>query len=155
SLTRLGLAPDASPDRVTFVRDPVAAVEGADFVQESGPEREDFKVELFKTLDSATPPNVILASSSSGILISRIAQRCKHPERCVTGHPFSPPHMIPLVEVVGGERTTPETVERAIAFYREIGKRAIHVRKEVTGHLVNRLQAAIWREAIHLVADGV
>jgi carnitine 3-dehydrogenase len=155
SLTRLGLAPGASPDQLRFERDPVAAVKGAEFVQESSPEREDMKVELFERLDRALPPEVILASSSSGILISKIAARCRHPERCVIGHPFNPPHMIPLVEVVGGERTTPETVERALAFYREIGKRPIHIRKEVPGHLVNRLQAALWREAIHLVAEGV
>jgi carnitine 3-dehydrogenase len=155
TLTRLGLASGASPERVDFERDPVKAVEGADFVQESSPEREDMKIELFERIDRALPPNVILASSSSGLLISRITERCRHPERCVIGHPFNPPHVIPLVEVVGGARTAPETVERAIAFYRDIGKYPIHVRKEVTGHLVNRLQAALWREAVHLVAEGV
>jgi len=155
TLKRLGLGPDASPDRIRFERDPVAAVKDAEFVQESGPEREDVKVELFERLDRALPPEVILASSSSGILISKISARCRHPERCVIGHPFNPPHMIPLVEVVGGKRTAPEAVQKAIAFYRAIGKRPIHVRKEVTGHLVNRLQAALWREAIALVADGV
>jgi 3-hydroxyacyl-CoA dehydrogenase len=155
ALTRLGLAPGASADRLRFERDPVAAVKGAEFVQESAPEREDMKVDLFERLDRALPPEVILASSSSGILISKIAARCRHPERCVIGHPFNPPHMIPLVEVVGGERTAPATIERALAFYREIGKRPIHIRKEVPGHLVNRLQAALWREAIHLVAEGV
>lgn len=155
ALSRLGLAPGASPERLRFERDPVAAVKGAEFVQESAPEREDMKVDLFERLDRALPPEVILASSSSGILISKIAARCRHPERCVIGHPFNPPHMIPLVEVVGGERTAPATIERALAFYREIGKRPIHIRKEVPGHLVNRLQAALWREAIHLVAEGV
>jgi 3-hydroxyacyl-CoA dehydrogenase len=155
TLTRLGLAGGASPERVRFERDPVKALEGAQFVQESAPEREDMKIELFARIDRALPPEVILASSSSGLLISRITQRCRHPERCVIGHPFNPPHVIPLVEVVGGARTAPETVERAIAFYRDIGKRPIHVRKEVTGHLVNRLQAALWREAVHLVAEGV
>jgi len=155
TLTRLGLGPNASPDRLRFERDPIAAVKDAEFVQESGPEREEFKVGLFERLDRAAPPEVILASSSSGFLISKIAARCRHPERCVIGHPFNPPHVIPLVEVVGGQRTSPEVVERAIAFYREIGKHPIHVRKEVTGHLVNRLQAALWREAVALVADGV
>ena len=155
TLTRLGLGPNAAPDRIRFVRDPVAAVKDAEFVQESALEREDLKVELFERLDRAAPPEVILASSSSGILISKISARCRHPERCVIGHPFNPPHMIPLVEVVGGKRTSAEVVQRAIAFYREIGKRPIHIRKEVTGHLVNRLQAALWREAIALVADGV
>ena len=155
TLERLGLAPGASTEGLRFERDPVAAVEGAEFVQESAPEREDMKVELFERLDRAVPPEVILASSSSGILISNIAARCRHPERCIIGHPFNPPHMIPLVEVVGGKRTSPAVVERALAFYREIGKHPIHIRKEVRGHLVNRLQAALWREAIHLVNDGV
>ncbi len=155
TLERLGLAPGASPDRLRFKRDPVAAVAGAEFVQESAPEREDMKVELFERLDRALPPEVILASSSSGILISNIAVRCRHAERCIIGHPFNPPHMIPLVEVVGGKRTSPAVIERALAFYREIGKRPIHIRKEVRGHLVNRLQAALWREAIHLVNEGV
>lgn len=155
ALDRLGLASGASAERLRFERDPVAAVAGAEFVQESAPEREDMKVELFERLDRALAPEVILASSSSGILISNIAARCRHPERCIIGHPFNPPHMIPLVEVVGGKRTSPAVIERALAFYREIGKRPIHIRKEVRGHLVNRLQAALWREAIHLVADGV
>jgi carnitine 3-dehydrogenase len=155
TLERLGLATGASPGKLRFERDPVAAVAGAEFVQESSPEREDMKVELFERLDRAVPPEVIMASSSSGILISNIAVRCRHAERCIIGHPFNPPHMIPLVEVVGGKRTSPAVIERAIAFYREIGKRPIHIRKEVRGHLVNRLQAALWREAIHLVNEGV
>ncbi len=155
TLERLGLAPGASRDRLRFERDPVAAVAGAEFVQESAPEREDMKVELFERIDRALPPEVVLASSSSGILISNIAVRCRHAERCIIGHPFNPPHMIPLVEVVGGKRTSSAVIERALAFYREIGKRPIHIRQEVRGHLVNRLQAALWREAIHLVNEGV
>jgi len=155
TLERLGLAPGASPDRLRFERDPVAAVKDSEFVQESAPERLEMKVELFERLDRALPPEVILASSSSGILISNIVERCRHPERCVIGHPFNPPHVIPLVEVVGGKRTSPAVVERALAFYRGIGKHPIHIRKEVPGHLVNRLQAALWREAVHLVNEGV
>jgi 3-hydroxyacyl-CoA dehydrogenase len=155
TLERLGLAPGASPDSLRFERDPAAAVKGAEFVQESAPERLEMKVELFERLDRALPPEAILASSSSGIPISNIAVRCRHAERCIIGHPFNPPHMIPLVEVVGGKRTSPAVIERALAFYREIGKHPIHIRKEVRGHLVNRLQAALWREAIHLVNEGV
>ncbi|HKX11277.1 MAG TPA: 3-hydroxyacyl-CoA dehydrogenase NAD-binding domain-containing protein [Stellaceae bacterium] len=155
TLERTGLVPGASPDRLRFERDPVAAVAGAGFVQESAPEREEMKVELFERLDRALPPEVILASSSSGIPISNIAVRCRHAERCIIGHPFNPPHVIPLVEVVGGKRTSPKVIERAIALYREIGKHPIHIRKEVRGHLVNRLQAALWREAVHLVNEGV
>jgi 3-hydroxyacyl-CoA dehydrogenase len=150
-----GMAPDARPDRLVFERDPTKAVAGADFVQESGPEREDLKIALFAALDAVLPPETVIASSSSGLLISRLQSRCRHPERCVLGHPFNPPHLIPLVEVVGGARTAPETIERTLVFYRAIGKRPIHIRKEVPGHVANRLQAALWREAVHLVATGV
>lgn len=154
-LETLGLAPDASPDRVRFSTDPAAAVEGAGFVQESGPEREDLKIALFERLDAAAPAETILASSSSGLLMTRIQSLCAHPERCVIGHPFNPPHLMPLVEVVGGERTSPDAIARAVAFYRAIGKVPIHIRAEVRGHVANRLQAALWREAIHLVNEGV
>ncbi len=156
TLARLGEpAAGASPGRLTFVRDPAAAVEGVSFVQESGPEREDLKIELLSTLDAALPPDAVISSSSSGFLISRLQAACRHPERCVLGHPFNPPHLIPLVEVVGGSQTSAATVERAMAFYRAMGKHPIHIRKEVKGHVANRLQAALWREAVSLVADGV
>ncbi len=154
-LSRLGLAPDASPDRLTFTRDPLEAVIDADFVQESGPEREDAKIELFRRLDAVLGGEVVIASSSSGLLISRLQAGCRYPGRCVIGHPFNPPHLIPLVEVVGGAATSPDVIARAMAFYAALGKKPIHIRKEVAGHLANRLQAALWREAVHLVAEGV
>jgi len=154
-LSRLGLAPDASPDRLTFTRDPLEAVSDADFVQESGPEREDAKIELFHRLDAVLGSEVVIASSSSGLLISRLQAGCRYPGRCVIGHPFNPPHLIPLVEVVGGAATSPDVIARAMAFYAALGKKPIHIRKEVAGHLANRLQAALWREAVHLVAEGV
>jgi carnitine 3-dehydrogenase len=154
-LERLGLAPGAAPDRFRFFTDPVAAVEGAEFVQENGPENEALKIELFARLDAALPPSTILASSSSGLLMSRIQSGCAHPERCAIGHPFNPPHLMPLVEVVGGSQTSPDTIARAMAFYRDIGKFPIHIRAELRGHVANRLQAALWREAIHLVDTGV
>jgi len=113
------------------------------------------KIALFALLDAALPLETIIASSSSGLLISRIQSGCAHPERCVIGHPFNPPHLMPLVEVVGGNQTSPDTIARTMAFYREIGKYPIHIRAEVTGHIANRLQAALWREAIHLVDTGV
>jgi 3-hydroxyacyl-CoA dehydrogenase len=147
--------PGASPQRLTFHRDAASAVMQADFVQESGPEREDIKIALFAEIDAALPPQAILASSSSGLLISRLQSGCRHPQRCVLGHPFNPPHLIPLVEVVGGAQTSPDAVAAAMAFYRQIGKKPIHIRKEVRGHVANRLQAALWREAVHLVAEGV
>jgi len=106
-------------------------------------------------IDAATAPDVVIASSSSGLLISRVTAKCAHPERCVIGHPFNPPHLIPLVEVVAGEKTSQEAVDKAMAFYRAIGKHPIHIKKEVKGHVANRLQAALWREAVSLVADGV
>ena len=121
----------------------------------NGPEKENVKIALFARLDTALPVESIIASSSSGLLISRIQSGCVHPERCVIGHPFNPPHLMPLVEVVGGEATSPGTIARTMAFYREIGKHPIHIRAEVTGHVANRLQAALWREAIHLVDTGV
>ncbi|MBV9858840.1 MAG: 3-hydroxyacyl-CoA dehydrogenase [Alphaproteobacteria bacterium] len=156
TLARLGPLPDAPPqDRLSFHREPEAALAGAEFVQENAPEREPVKQELLRRIDAVLDPAIVIASSSSGLLMSRLQTACRHPERCVIGHPFNPPHLVPLVEVVGGERTSPATIEQAIAFYRAIGKRPIHIRREVEGHVANRLQAALWREAVHLVAQGV
>ena len=156
TLEALGLVvKGASQDRFSFHASPTAACQGARFVQESGPEREDLKIEVFAELDAALPADVVIASSSSGLLITRVTVKCKHPERCVIGHPFNPPHLIPLVEVVGGEKTSAEAIEKAMDFYRELGKHPIHIKKEVKGHVANRLQAALWREAVSLVADGV
>jgi len=155
ALTAMGLADNASRDRLSFTLDMKNAVSGADLVQENGPERKDFKIQLFAEMDAATPPDSIIASSSSGLTMSVMQSACKHPERCVIGHPFNPPHMIPLVEVVGGEKTSPDVVRRAIEFYASIGKKPIHLRKEVVGHVANRLQAAIYREVVNLINLGV
>jgi 3-hydroxyacyl-CoA dehydrogenase len=156
ALETLGLVvPGASPARFSFHATPAAACDGVSFVQESGPEREDLKTALFAEMDAALPKDVVIASSSSGLLISRVTVTCKHPERCVIGHPFIPPHLIPLVEVVGGDKTSPDAIAKAMEFYRALGKHPIHIRKEVRGHVANRLQAALWREAVSLVADGV
>jgi carnitine 3-dehydrogenase len=156
TLERLGLVDGASPDRLTFTADPAKAVSDADFVQENGPEREDVKHALFAVLDTAARPDVVLASSSSGLLPSAIARGCPHhPERVVIGHPFNPPHLIPLVEVVPGEKTSDEAVEKAMAFYTAVGKRPIRLRQELPGHVANRLQAALWQEAYSLVERGV
>ena len=146
----------ASPERLTFTADPAAAATAADFVQENGPEREDVKHALYAVLDEAARPDVVLASSSSGMLPSVIARGCpRHPERVVIGHPFNPPHLIPLVEVVPGEKTSEATVERALAFYAAVGKKPIRLHQEVPGHVANRLQAALWQEAYSLVERGV
>jgi carnitine 3-dehydrogenase len=155
TMERLGLDAGASPEKLTFASELEGAVQGAGFVQENGPEREDIKVELFKRMDAVLPPEVVLASSSSGLLMSRVQSACKHPGRVVLGHPFNPPHLIPLVEVIGGEKTSRDAIVRTMAFYTAIGKRPIHPLKEVKGHIANRLQAALWREAFHLVDQGV
>jgi 3-hydroxyacyl-CoA dehydrogenase len=155
ALAAMGLAPKGSRERLTFTTDMKKALSDADFVQENGPERPDFKIKLFADLDAATPSDSIIASSSSGLTMSVMQSACKHPERCVIGHPFNPPHLIPLVEVVGGAKTSPEAAQRAIDFYASIGKRPIHLRKEVVGHVANRLQAALYREVVNLVNLGV
>lgn len=154
-LRGLGMHANARPDAWRFVRDPVAAVEGCDFVQESAPERYEVKLALLPAISAALPERVVIASSSSGLLISRLRQGCTHPGRVVIGHPFNPPHLVPLVEVVGGVGASADAVAAAMAFYRGIGKHPIEIKKEVPGHLANRLQAALWREAVHLVAEGV
>ncbi|MGD9998139.1 MAG: 3-hydroxyacyl-CoA dehydrogenase NAD-binding domain-containing protein [Ilumatobacteraceae bacterium] len=154
-LERIGLADGASPERVALVGDPAAAVADADFVQESGPEVEDLKVELFERLDASARDDVVIASSSSGLLPSVIQSECRRrPERVLVGHPFHPAHLVPLVEVVGGQQTSEDAIESALAFYAAIGKRPIRVNAELPGHVTNRMQAALWREAYWLVASG-
>ena len=155
TMQRMGLADGASPERLRFDAELERALDGCDFVQESGPERADFKADLYARMDAATPPQVLLASSSSGLPVSGMQVRCRTPQRVVLGHPFNPPHLIPLVEVGGGDATSPDSIQRAMDFYATLGKRPIHVRREIAGHIANRLQAALWREAFHLVDQGV
>jgi 3-hydroxyacyl-CoA dehydrogenase len=156
ALKRLGLADGASQSRVSFTTDLVTAVKDADLIQENGPERIEFKKKLYGQLDELLPAEVIIASSSSGLTMSEIQSACaSHPERCVIGHPFNPPHLVPLVEIVGGAKTSEETIQRVANFYTALGKRTVRLRKEVPGHVANRLQAALSREVYHLVAEGV
>jgi 3-hydroxyacyl-CoA dehydrogenase len=149
------MAADAAPDRWTFHASPVAAVHGADFVQENAPERLELKRVLYAEIDAALPPWAILASSSSGLMMSDLQAGMASAARMAIGHPFNPPHLIPLVEVVGGKATAPATVAWCLDFYRNLGKRPIHIRKEAPGHLANRLQAALWREAVSAVVTGL
>ena len=156
ALQRLGAPSAEAAGRLSFTDDLAAAVAGADLVQENGPERIDFKSSLYGKLDVLLPPEVIIASSSSGLTMSEIQLSCRaHPERCVIGHPFNPPHLIPLVEIVGGAQTSEDTIRRVTEFYTALGKRTIRLHKEVPGHVANRLQAALWREVVHLVDSGV
>jgi 3-hydroxyacyl-CoA dehydrogenase len=154
-LTQVGLSPSASRDRLTFSPDMSRALAEADWVQENAPERPDFKIKLFAQMDEVTPPNSIIASSSSGITMDVIQSGAKRPERCVIGHPFNPPHVVPLVEVVGGAKTSEATIERAMAFYAAIGKKPVRLYKALPGHVANRFQAALYREVLYLVQQGV
>ena len=155
TLTRLGLAEHADPARVRFCEDPAEAVRGADFVQESGPENLAAKRDLYTRMEAGLGPDTIVSSSTSGILPSDLQDGRVAPGRYLVGHPFNPPHLIPLVEVVGGTATDPDALDWAMAFYRSVGKRPIKIRREVPGHVANRMQVALYREAIHLVLEGV
>ena len=156
ALKRLGPSPGASQSNLKFTAALAEAVADADLVQENGPERIDFKQKLYGQLDELLPPDVIIASSSSGLKMSEIQSgAASHPERCVIAHPFNPPHLIPLVEIVGGAKTSEATIRRAAEFYTSIGQRTVRLNKEMPGHVANRLQAALAREVYYLVADGV
>src|SRR5258707_11498248 len=153
---RSGLASGASQNRLSFTAALTDAVKDADLVQENGPEKIDFKKTLYRQLDELLHPGVIIASSSSGLTMSEIQSACEmHPQRCVIGHPFNPPHLIPLVEIVGGSKTPETTILPAAEFYTSIGQRTVRVNKEMPGHVANRLQAALAREVYYLVGAGV
>src|SRR5262249_11580029 len=156
ALKRLGLSGGASQSNLTFTADLAQAVAGVDLVQENGPERIEFKRKLYGQLDELLAADVIIASSSSGLTMSEIQKgAAAHPERCVIAHPFNPPHLIPLVEIVGGANTSEETIRRAAEFYASIGQRTVRLHKEMPGHVANRLQSALLREVYYLVAEGV
>jgi carnitine 3-dehydrogenase len=155
ALERVGLKAGASQERLRFVATIEEAVANADFVQESAPEREDLKLSLHEKVSLATRPETIIASSTSGLLPTDFYANAKNPSRCIVGHPFNPVYLLPLVEVLGGEKTSDETLTRATRFYESIGMRPLRVRKEVPGFIADRLLEALWREALHLVNDGV
>ena len=155
AMARLGMTAGASPDAWRFHATPEAAVAEAEVVQENAPERLPVKRELYGRIDGALRPDAILASSTSGLIMSDMQAGFRSAARFAVGHPFNPPHLIPLVEVVAGRDTAPETVEWCLAFYKHIGKKPIHIRKEAAGHLANRLQAALWREAVSAVVTGL
>ena len=155
SLETIGLAPGARRDRLRFTADLADAVADADFIQESALDHEDLKIELFARIDAAAPNDVVIASSSSHFLPSRIASKCQHPERCIVGHPFAPSYLLPLVEVVGGERTDDAVLDWSMAFYTAIGKRAVRLKKEIESYISNRLQMVVLRENHELVEAGI
>ncbi|AJZ82402.1 3-hydroxyacyl-CoA dehydrogenase NAD-binding domain-containing protein [Streptomyces sp. AgN23] len=154
ALTQIGLADGASPDRLTVAASVEEAVADAQFVQESAPEKLELKRSLLAQLDAAAPPGVVIASSTSGYPMTDMQTEAADPGRLVVGHPFNPPYLIPLVEVVGGKQTDATTVEWASRFYKVAGKSVITMERELPGFIANRLQEALWREALHMVAGG-
>lgn len=155
--TSLSRSPEELLARIHVVRSLADAVRDADLVQENGPERLDFKRELFAEIAQHAPGHAVLASSSSGLVASAIAEGLTEPvaARLLIAHPFNPPHVVPLVEIVPGERTSEQVTASVIEFYRWLGKTPVRLRKEVSGFVANRLQSAVLREAFHLVLEGV
>ncbi|CEI70782.1 hypothetical protein FVEN_g737 [Fusarium venenatum] len=159
-LSSIGLVKNnnAKPEDVIFTTTMSEVLQNADFVQENGPERIDFKRKLFQGMGEMLGSEVIIATSSSGLTCSSIQEgmtAAAVPQRCVVGHPFNPPHLIPLVEVVGGTQTSPEIIQRTMKFYEDMGKQPIHLKKEVPGHVANRIQAAVMREVFHILQQDV
>ncbi|HEY0212479.1 MAG TPA: 3-hydroxyacyl-CoA dehydrogenase NAD-binding domain-containing protein [Paenirhodobacter sp.] len=159
SLTTLGghggETADVALRRLTFHADPAEAADGADFVQENVPERIEIKRDTYAKLESTLRDDVIISSSTSGIMPSELQAEMRHPERLVVGHPFNPPHLVPLVEIVPGKATSEQVATDAVAFYRAIGKTPVRLHKEVIGHIANRLQGAVLRETLYLALEGV
>ncbi|MDX1424107.1 MAG: 3-hydroxyacyl-CoA dehydrogenase NAD-binding domain-containing protein [Kiloniellales bacterium] len=155
SLERLGLTQTGRPRSPRFLATPEEAVRRAQFVQESVPERLQVKHDIYRRIEPHLAPDSIVASSASGLLVREMQAGWRDPGRFVLAHPFNPPHLIPLVELLANERTAAGVLDRAEAFYKACGKVTIRLNKEVPGHVANRLQAALWREAIHLVVEGV
>jgi carnitine 3-dehydrogenase len=153
-LIDLGLADGASMDRLTITDDLAKATKDAQFIQESAPERLPIKQDLYETLGRITAPDVVIASSTSGLPMTDIQATCSTPERCVVGHPFNPPYLLPLVEVIGGNKTTDDALDWAMDFYATAGKEPVRLKKEIPGFIATRLQEALWREALHMVANG-
>jgi carnitine 3-dehydrogenase len=149
------MAPVAKRGKISVVREVKTAVEDADFLQESAPERLELKRKLFADIDKFARPDVLVCSSTSGLLPSDLQSEMAHPERMMVGHPFNPVYLMPLVEVVGGKKTSSENISRAMEFYRSIGMQPLHVRKEIDAFIADRLMEALWREALWLVNDGV
>ncbi|MEM7732583.1 MAG: 3-hydroxyacyl-CoA dehydrogenase NAD-binding domain-containing protein [Pseudomonadota bacterium] len=155
TMQALGLTERGDPDRMRFVGSAAEAVEGAGFVQENVPERVAIKHATFAEIEPVLAEGAVVASSASGLTLGQMQEGWRDPARFILGHPFNPPHLIPLVEVMGNARTDADVIPKAERFYADIGKVTIRVNKEVPGHVANRLQAAVWREAIHLVQSGV
>ncbi|MGB0845637.1 MAG: 3-hydroxyacyl-CoA dehydrogenase NAD-binding domain-containing protein [Thiolinea sp.] len=155
TLEALGMTGRGNPDAISFYNEPTAAVKDAQFIQESIPERLELKHQLFAQIEPHLSTDAVVSSSASGLMVSEMQQGWQNPSRFILGHPFNPPHLIPLVELLGNDKTADGVLEIAEAFYQDVGKVTIRVQREVPAHVANRLQAALWREAIYLVESGV
>ncbi len=155
TLEKRGLAPGADQERLTFAKSLGECVRGADFIQENAPEREALKQGLLAEIDAIAAPEALVASSTSGLLPSVLCRKMSRPDRFCVGHPFNPVYLLPLVELLGCESTSPETIAKTCAFYKSIGMRPLILRKEIEGFVADRLMEALWREALWLVNDGI
>ena len=153
SLKALGLAEGASLDNLRCTTDLADAAAEAEFVQESAPENLELKQTLYEKLGRLVPANVVIASSTSGLPMSEIQAKCQTPERTVVGHPFNPPYLLPLVEIVGGNATDPAAIQWLVEFYEVAGRAPLVLKKEIPGFIATRLQEAVWREALHMIAN--
>ncbi len=154
NLTALGWATQPTP-RLPRVTQDVAALAGVGFVQENGPERLDVKRAILRDLEAVLAPDAPIASSTSSFMASDLQDGARHPERILVAHPMNPPHLVPMVELVAGRDTAPKVLDTAERFYTQMRRVPIRVRREVPGHLANRLTSALYREAVHLVAEGI
>ncbi len=154
-LERLGVRHGGSPHRLQFSDDLAGALQGAVVVQESAPERPELKKSIIESIAARTPASTVIISSTSGLPMTFLQAECRYPERCVVGHPFNPPYLVPLVEVVPGEQTDPQVTQWTVDFYSRAGKLPLLLSKEYPAFLANRLLEAVWREALHLVKDGL
>lgn len=155
SLEKTGIRPGASPEDLIFEKDMAKAVEKADLIQENVPEVLELKHQVLGAISQACRKDAIIASSTSGITPSVLQQGCHYPERLLVAHPFNPVYLLPLVELVAGEKTEPAVLTRAESFYQEIGMKPLIVRREVEGHVADRLMEALWREALHIVNEDI
>jgi ketoreductase RED1 len=155
SLQELGYSTEKLKAKLFYEKDIITAVKNADIIQENGPESIEFKQDLYAGFEPALKPGVLVLSSSSSIPATVFSKKMKDPSRVLIGHPFNPPHLIPLIEVVPGEKTSKAAVQEAIDFYLAVGKNPILIEKEMPGFVANRLQAAMMRESVYLVKEGV
>ena len=155
TLVKNNLADAEAMKNFTFENNLEKAVADADFIQENVPEREDIKRSVLAEIDGLTKVDAIISSSTSGYMPTLLQKDCKHPERVIVSHPFNPVYIIPLVEVVGGEQTDPKVVKRANDLFESVNMKPLIVRNEIDGHIGDRLMEAIWREALHIVNDGI